>query len=252
MSLIITVANQKGGVGKSTTVHAFGKALEKMGKRILFVDLDSQANLSYTFAADGDRPGTYELLMRRTKAEDCIQKNSHGEIIAASSLLSGADMELNFTGKEYRLKEALGSIKASYDYIVMDTPPALGILTVNALTLSDYLVIPAQADVYSLQGIGQLFSTVEAVRTYCNPGLKISGILLTRFNNRTILSRDLSELIASTAKELGSSVYSCEIRECISLKEAQASRADIFAYAPKSNAAADYSAFAKEFLAKLA
>jgi len=248
MSKIISVANQKGGVGKSTTAHALGIGLKGRGSKVLFVDLDPQGNLSYTMEAQAGLPSAYEMMTHRAEPADCVQHLPQGDLIAGGGMLSSADMELNQTGKEFRLREGLTQLRDSYDYIVIDTPPALGVLTVNALAASDWLLIPAQADIYSLQGIGQLYATIDAVRTYCNPELKISGILLTRHNNRAVLSRDLTDLIIDTARQFDARVYSTVIRECIALKEAQASCTDIFSYGPKSNAAIDYEEFLDEFL----
>ena len=152
------------------------------------------------------------------------------------------------TGKEYRLREALEPVYDLYDYIVIDTPPALGILTVNALTACTGAIIPAQADVYSLQGIALLSQTIETVRKYCNRALKIKGIVLTRYNSRAVLSRDMADLIAQTAQQLRTKLYTTRIRECTALKEAQAVQQDIFTYAPRSNAAADYKALVAEVL----
>lgn len=250
MKNIITIANQKGGVSKSTTAHALGSGLILNGYKVLFIDLDPQGNLSYTMNMDASKPTVYELMTQRAKAVDVIQKTSHGDLIPAISHLSVADIELNQIGKEYRLKEALQSVKENYDYIIIDTPPALGILTVNALTASNGLIIPAQADVYSLQGIGQLYSTVSIVKTYCNPLLAIKGILLTRYNPKIILNRDLRETIQETAAEFETKVYKTVIREGIAIKEAQAKQRSIYDYAPKSNASLDYTSFVNEFLAE--
>ena len=245
---IITVANQKGGVGKSTTVHALGRGLSLQGRRVLFVDLDPQGNLSYSMQATRSNTTAYELITGRAAAADTIQRTPQGDLIPASPLLSGADIELHRVGKEYRLKEALQPIRADYDFILIDTPPALGILTINALAASDSVIVTAQADIFSLQGIGQLSATIDAVRTYCNPALIIKGVLLTRHSSRAVLSRDLTEMITDTAAQLNTTVYKTVIRECIALKEAQASRQDIFNYAPRSNAATDYTAFIEEVL----
>ena len=245
---ILTVANQKGGVGKSTTVHALGRGLSLQGRRVLFVDLDPQGNLSYSMQAARSNATTYELITDRATVTDTIQRTPQGDLIPASPLLSGADIELHRVGKEYRLKEALQPIRDAYDIILIDTPPALGILTINALAASNGVIVTAQADIFSLQGIGQLSATIDAVKTYCTPALIIKGILLTRHSSRAILSRDLTEMITDTAAQLNTTVYKTVIRECIALKEAQASRQDIFNYAPKSNAATDYAAFIEEVL----
>lgn len=248
MSCTIAITNQKGGVGKSTTAHALGAGLARKGYKILFVDLDPQGNLSYIVQAAPAKPSARDLLLKRAGASDAIQTAAGGDIIPSSPDLSAADIELNSTGKEYRLREALQPVLGAYDFIVIDTPPALGTLTVNALTAADRLIIPAQADIFSLQGIGQLSGTVQAVQTYCNPALEIDGILLTRHSGRAVLSRDMADMIADTAAELGTRVYQSIIREGIAIKEAQANRESIFTYSPRSNAAADYKAFINEFL----
>ena len=130
--------------------------------------------------------------------------------------------------------------------MITDTPPSLGILSVNALTAADTVIIPAQADIYSLQGITQISSTISTVRRYCNSRLSIDGIVLTRYNSRTNISRDLAEALTQTAEKLHTRVYNARIRECTAIKEAQALRKDIFVYAPKSNAAEDYSLLTDE------
>lgn len=248
MSCTIAITNQKGGVGKSTTAAALGSGLTLKGYKVLFVDLDPQGNLSYIIQADPAKPSAHDVLTGRAGAAAAIQTAAGGDIIPFSGDLSAADIELNRTGKEYRLKEALQPVAGSYDFTIIDTPPALGILTINALTAADRLIIPAQAEIFSLQGIGQLAGTINAVKTYCNPALELDGILLTRHSGRAVLSRDMADMIADTAAELGTAVYKTIIREGIAIKEAQANRQSIFAYAPKSNAAADYAAFTDEIL----
>lgn len=246
---VITVANQKGGVGKSTTAQALGDGLTLKGFKVLFIDTDPQGNLSYTMQANNkNHPSIYDVLTGKEVIEKAIQNTGQGDLIAATPSLSSADMELTQIGKEFRLRESLQKLNKAYDYVIIDTPPALGILTVNSLTASDSVIITAQADIFSLQGIGQLYSTINAIKTYCNPALLIKGILLTRYSQRSILSRDLSEMIKETASQLNTSVYKTVIRECIALKEAQASRQSIFDYAAKSNAALDYHSFVKEVL----
>jgi len=248
MKEIISIINQKGGVGKSTTAHALGCGMIMHGHRVLFVDLDGQGNLSQTLNADEADYSILDVLVGRVSAEEaiCIVDDKH--VLASSPSLAGADTLIVEVGKEFRLKEALEPLHDDYDYIILDTPPALGILTVNALTASTSVIIPAQADIYSLQGIDQLMGTVDTVKKYCNPELTIKGILLTRYNPRTVLTRDITEIIQYKARELGATFYSNPIRENISIKEAQVSRTSIFNYAPKSNAAEDYNSFLAEVL----
>jgi len=250
MSQIISIANQKGGVGKSTTAQALGAGLFLKGYKSLLIDLDPQGNTTYTTRTGSTGSTTYELLTNKAKAKDMIIKTDEGDVIPAGRNLSRADLEITTTGKEYRLREALDPIREDYDFIIIDTPPALGILTVNALAASDFVIIPAQADIYSLQGIGQLIETMDAIKKYCNRDLQLQGILLTRHNSRTILSKDMTDMIEETAKELNTFVYKSMIREATAIKEAQANRQTIFKYAPKSNVSDDYTAFINELIEK--
>lgn len=244
----IAVINQKGGVGKSTTALAIGAGLISIGFRVLFIDLDAQGNLTYSLGVVAQKYNVLRALQSPQHAKEEIQHGAQGDILASSPSLSGADTLITQTGKEYRLKEALESLEGAYDYCVIDTPPALGILTVNALTACTGAIIPAQADVYSLQGISQLQGTIEAVRKYCNPNLTIMGIVLTRFNGRSIIRREVAQMLEQTAEQLHTKLYKARIRECTALVEAQAMRQSIYQYAPRSNAAADYRALVGEIL----
>ena len=245
---VITLANQKGGSGKTTSCHALGAGLTRRGYKVLFVDLDAQANLSYTSGIGRTALSSMEVLTGTAKAEEAIQTTPAGDIIPASSVLAEANSIITDTGREYKLKEALEPIKGNYDFILLDTSPARSILTVNSFTASDKLVIPAEANAYSVQGIGGLSETITAVKKYCNPNLVVSGVLLTRYNPRAVLTRDFTSFAEQVAASLDTRVYKTKIRENISLKEAQALQTDIFSYAPKSNGAIDYNSFVDEFL----
>lgn len=247
----IAVINQKGGVGKSTTASAIGAGLAREGKSVLFIDLDPQCNLSYLMGADISgltHDSAMDVLQGKASTGESLQKTAQGDVIAASPALAGADITLTATGKEYRLKEALETFTGDYDYCIIDTPPALGILTVNALTACNGCIIPAQADFLSLQGIGQLHGTIETVRKYCNPGLKVYGIVLTRYSSRAVITREVTAMMQETASSLQTQLYHTRIRECTAIKEAQAMQQTIYQYAPKSNAATDYTALIKEIL----
>lgn len=244
----IAIVNRRGGVGKTATAHALGAGLALRGFKILFVDLDSQCNLTYDLGAKPAPLTSMEVLTGTATAQEAIQHTEGGDIIPASPSLAVADTAIDGTGKEHRLKEALADVAGIYDYCVIDTPPALGVLTVNALTASQRAVIPAQAEVHSLQGIALLYEAIQAVQKYTNPELQIEGILITRYKGRAILSKDMKENLEATAEEIGTKVFSTPIRECIALQEAQAMQRDIFSYAPRSNATADYTAFINEIL----
>lgn len=244
----IAIVNRRGGVGKTATAHALGAGLKQRGFRVLFVDLDSQTNLTFDTGATGSRYTSFDLLQGRIDAQEAITRTAQGDTIPASANLAAADLIITETGKEYRLKEALQEIAGKYDFCIIDTPPALGILTTNALTAADGAIIPAQAEIHSLQGIGLLHETINAVKKYCNPGLTVYGILLTRYNARAIISRDMRENLEALASSIGTKLYSTPIRECGAIKEAQARQQDIFSYAPRSNAAKDYSALVDELL----
>ena len=248
MAKIIAVINQKGGVGKSTTAAAVAAGLSLKGFKVLSIDLDAQGNLSYTYGADGKKPSILGVLIGDVKAADAIQQTGSGDIIPSNKSLAGADAFISDTGKEYRLKEAIEDIQTMYDYIIVDTPPALGILTVNALTACNSIIVPAQADIYSLQGIEQLAETIKPVKKYCNAALKIEGILLTRYNPRSILSRDIAEIAGQIADKLDTRLFKTTIREAIVVKEAQISRKTLYDYAPTANVTADYMSLIDELL----
>lgn len=248
MTTVTAIINQKGGVGKSTTSQTLAAGLSLKGFKVLLIDMDSQGNLSFSVGANKAAVSILEVLKQEATATEAIQTIGSLDIIPASISLAGADMQLVEMGKEYRLKEALEPIKENYDYIVIDTPPALGILTINALTAADNIVIPSQADIYSVDAIGQLYNTVRAVQQYTNRELSIKGILLTRYSDRTILSRDLADMIQRTAEQLNTKLFKATIREAIGIKEAQAQKQDIFAYSGNSKVAGDYMQFVNEFL----
>ncbi|MCQ2591719.1 MAG: AAA family ATPase [Treponema sp.] len=245
---IITVTNQKGGAGKTTTVDAVLSALTLKGIKALAVDLDPQCNLTFSMNADSGKDNILDVLTGESKVQDAIQHLKNGDLIAGTAHLAAAESILTQTGKEYRLKESLEEIKNQYDYILIDTPPALGILTINALTACTSVVIPAQADIYSIQGIQRLAETIKPVKQYTNPQIKIDGILLTRYNDRTVLSRTVAELAEQIAQGLNARLFKATIREATAIKEAQISQKSIFEYAKGSKVAEDYSAFVEELL----
>jgi chromosome partitioning protein len=244
---IVSVINQKGGVGKSTVAFNLSAGLCKEGEKVLLIDLDSQCSATLTSRADMQKLSVYEVLIGKNKIGEAIQNTGGTDIITGSSLLANIESVLIGTGKEYRLKENLANIKDDYDFIVIDTPPALSIASVNALTASNYMLVPSLADAYSLAGIGQLYQTFKAVKTYCNADLKIAGIVLNRVTPQTVLNRNMIAMVNDLAKQIGTKAFESVLREYSAVKEAQALRTNIFDYAPNHNASKDYKSFIKEF-----
>ena len=244
---IISIANQKGGTAKTSTAHAIAAGATYKGKKALAVDCDPQGNLSFIFNADTARAGTYEIIKGQATAAEAIQHTAQGDIIPASLNLAGADTEFaGQPGRDFFLKAALDPLQGLYDVVVIDTPPTLGTLIINALTASTEVIIPINADILSLQGLYQLKATIDQVKRYCNRELQISGILLTRYSRRTILARDLKETIEAKGQELGIPVFNTYIRDGVAVKEAQTVQQNLFTYAPKSNPAKDYMRFFDE------
>lgn len=246
----ITACLEKGGSAKTTTNNALGAGLARKGFSVLYVDLDPQANLTQTVLASPSSLSTYEVLAGDASADEAIETISDKiAILPASRRNSKVDRVLgDEQGREYRLKEALEPIQSRYDYCLIDTPPSLNLLTINALTATDSVVIPCQTDVYALEAISNLYTTIQSVRKYSNPDLVIEGILLTRYNPRTNLSKLATEKANELAKAIGTRLFKAKIREAIAIREAQLVKQDIFTYAPKSKVAGDYLAFIDELL----
>lgn len=248
--MIIAVANQKGGVGKTTTSQAMAAGLAEKGYRVLGIDLDPQGNFSAACGAESyNVPTIYEVMKRDSSIEDALQHMKGGyDVVPANIMLAGAEQELSQTGKEHRLKEAIAPIAGNYDFIMIDTPPSLGVLTVNAFTCATDILIPTTAGIFATAGISQLNETVTSVQRYCNPGVKIRGILFTRFNPRANISRQMKELAEQLSEYISAPIYETYIRSAVVVEEAQANRQDIFDYADKSTVSEDYRAFIEEFL----
>ena len=259
--MIVAVANQKGGVGKTTTAQALAAGLAEKGYKVLGIDLDPQGNFSTACGAENYNVLTvYEVMKRGSDVREAIQHTKGGyDVVPANIMLAGAEQELSQTGKEHRLKEAVAPVAGEYDFIVIDTPPSLGVLTVNAFTCaSDILIpttagifataIPSTAGIFATAGISQLNETVTSVQKYCNPGVKIRGILFTKFNPRANISRQIKELAEQLSEYLSAPIYKTYIRSAVAVEEALAYRDDIFDNAGKSTVAEDFRAFIEEFL----
>lgn len=248
MAKIITFTNQKGGVGKTSIAMNFGVRLRTAGAKVLFVDMDPQCSLTYILGVDEVPHTIYDVLTGQVSARSAIVPAQEADVIAGSVLLSTLERKLSGQGKETLLRDALASVAKQYHFIIIDSPPTLGLLTINILTAANGVIIPALADVFSLQGIGQLYSTIQTVRAYSNPQLEIIGIILSRHTDRYLLSRELKELLQNTAEKMQSRIFEAVIRESVVIREAQAKRQSVFRYAPRSNQTADYNRFVLEYL----
>ena len=247
----IVLTNQKGGVAKTTTAYALATGLHNKGKRVLVVDADPQSNLSYTAGVDEAATITlYDVLKGMGKTTDAIRSVKQGlDVLTIGLAGTAADMELSSrTAREYMLNEALQTVSNDYDYCVLDTAPTLGLLTLNALTAADYAIIPMNLEVYSLQGVEQLSGFIGNVRKYTNSDLKVSGILLTRYNERLNLTQALKGNVEKAADVLNTIIYDTKIRESVAVRETQLLRGDIYTEAPKATATLDYMAFVDEFM----
>ena len=241
MCKTITVATQKGGVAKTTTTCVLATALSHKGFRVLIVDMDPQGNLSFAMNCELEKSATiYDVLRGDIKTNFAIQYGAIVDTISANILLSSIEMEFTGKGREFLLKNALQSIKDNYDYILIDSPPGLGALTVNALVAADYLILPMLPDIFSLQGITQVYETVNHVRNTCNPDIKIAGILFTKFNPRTRLANEVHGTANLIAEHLDIPIFKTKIRNCLALSEAQSLQRDAINYAPHSTGIADY------------
>ena len=251
MATVITFTNQKGGVGKTTSSSALISGLAMRGHKVLGIDLDPQGNLGFYFGIDIENNiSIYDVFKGTHNIESAIYKTEDCDIIPSNILLSGAEIEFNQFGREYLLKNVIADLGKKYDYIVIDTPPALNVLTVNAYVASDFLVIPMVPEILSLLGVSQLKETFMAVQKFYNHKLQILGILLTKFNGRTILAREVLEMSEKIATQLNTSVLSAKIRPAVVVAESPAHGESIFEYAPNSNPAMDYNDFIDEILSK--
>ncbi len=244
---VICFSNHKGGVGKTCSACNVGAGIARKGKRVLMIDLDPQANLSLSFGIKDPKFGIYEVMTGNADANKAIYTIIENLDIIPSSLdLAGAEIELSSeAGREVILKEIIDSISDRYDYIIIDCSPSIGLLTTNALTASDEVMIPLQAQYLSLRGIEKLTDIIEKVRKRLNRGLKIGGVFITQFDARKVLNRELAVAIDDYFSDV---VYKTRIRDNITLAEAPGKALDIFRYQPKCNGADDYEELCKEIL----
>lgn len=244
---IIAITNQKGGVGKTTTAAALLASLSSRGARVLGVDLDPQGSLGFSLGLDIERCTTiYDVFRGAAEPQEAISRSETCDLLASNILLSGAELEFNRPGREFLLKTALSRLEEQYDYIIVDTPPALNLLTVNAYVAADSLIIPMAPEVLSLLGVSQIKETIESVRSYYNPGLRVLGILLNRYSARFNLNREVLEMAGQIAAQLETRVFETKIRGSVSAAEAPAHGLSVVDYAPRSNPARDFEVLCDE------
>lgn len=250
MAKVIAVTNQKGGVGKTTTCSALCGGLVALKNRVLAIDLDPQGNLSFSLGVEVEDNFTiYDVMKGNCDIADAIVKGETCDVVPSNILLSGLELEMTGVGREYVLREQLAEVSKNYDYVILDTPPALSVLTINAYTASDELVIPMLCEILSLQGIAQLKQTIFAVKRYYNKQLCVRGILLNKYNPRFTLTKEVEELAEMIAQQLDTSIFKTKISACVSIAEAPAHGESIITYSPKSRATQEYKAFIKELIA---
>ncbi len=251
--MIIAIANQKGGVGKTTTAINLSAALALAGKSVLLVDLDPQANSSLTFLEHSSIDGSvYELLTEaETNAKDFIKPTAVKGLDILPSRINLAKFESKLIGEfdaPFRLKDRIEEIAKEYDYIIIDTPPTLGLITVNALVASNYVLVPIQPSYFALEGTDDLLETVEKVKARPNPNLQVLGILITLHDKRTTLAKDIYEQIKGV---FGDKVFNTVISKSVRLEESPAYKESIFTFAPASSGAIEYSNLCEEVMRRV-
>ena len=249
MGKVISVANQKGGVGKTTTTVNLRTILAKKGKKVLLIDADPQGNATSGLGVEKDvEPSTYDILVNDAELQESLQDTiiKNLKVCPANMNLAGAEVELvSMMSREQRLKEKLEPLKEKFDYVLIDCPPSLGLITLNSFTASDSVLIPVQCEYFALEGLGQLLNTINLVKKHLNKEIRIEGALLTMYDMRTNLS---NQVVKEVKKYFEDKVYKTVIPRNVRLSEAPSYGMPITEYDPKSKGAKSYLKFAKEFL----
>ncbi|MBR3003369.1 MAG: ParA family protein [Clostridia bacterium] len=249
MCKIVSIANQKGGVGKTTTAVNLSTIIAKKGKKVLLIDADPQGNATSGLGVEKEvELSTYDVLVNDTPIESTLQRTAIKNLIICPSNISlaGAEVELvSMMSREQRLKEKLEPIKEHFDYIFIDCPPSLGLVTLNSFTASDSVLIPVQCEYFALEGLGQLLNTINLVKKHLNKNIEIEGALLTMYDIRTNLS---NQVVKEVKKYFGDKVYKNVIPRNVRVSEAPSYGMPIIEYDPRSKGAKSYIKFAKEFL----
>ena len=246
---VFALLNHKGGVGKTTSTINIGAALNRAGKSVLLIDLDPQANLSQSLGIQEPAQTIYGIVKGDYLASDAILNIRPGLDVIPSTLdLSGSEIELSTKiGRELILREAIEPIKKKYDFILIDCPPSLGLLTVNALTASDKILIPLQAEFLAMQGLAKMLEVVSIIQKHLNKSLELGGVFITQYDSRKVLNKNVFDTIT---EHFPKKVFATKIRDNVALAEAPATGQDIFTYNSKSAGAADYESLAGEILSK--
>lgn len=245
--MVLTVAFGKGGTGKTSTAAALVNYARMKGKTVLSIDADPQANFTFALRGNPAAPGLFDVLTDRMHVTDVIQQTPQTYLVAAGLNLAAAEQAIaNKPGRDFILKAALQEIRAQYDLIVIDTQPDLNSLLINALSVSDSVLLPMQANSFSIMGLYQMRETITQVQRYCNPELTVAGIVLTKYKPRQTLAADMRDNIVQQAQEMGTKVFDTYIREGVAVEQAQAMQQSLFDYAPTSNPAKDYIALFEE------
>lgn len=249
MGKIISIANQKGGVGKTTTAINMSTILAKRGKKVLFIDADPQGNGTSGLGINKEQKfSIYDVLIEDIEVENTLQKTQvkNLDLCPSNMNLAGAEVQLvSMEDREYRLKKKLNNIRDKYDFIIIDCPPSLGLITLNAFTASNSVLIPVQCEYYALEGLGQLLNTVELVRKHMNKDFKVEGALLTMYDARTNLS---NQVVKEVKRYFEDKVYKNVIPRNVKLSEAPSYGMPITLYDPRSKGAKSYEKFTREFL----